>query len=60
MNLEKIEKLSAALKKKWASGTRKPTPASAYEKASKTRRENYRAGKQVAPFLSRERANICI
>ena len=37
--------ISAGQKAKWASGTRKPTPRSAYEKASKTILEGFKNGK---------------
>jgi len=36
--------ISARQKAKWASGTRKPTPRAAYEKASKTKLEGFKNG----------------
>lgn len=41
---EHIEKLSAVLKAKWESGTRKPTPPEAYAKSSNTLKELFAQG----------------
>lgn len=53
---KKNEKLSEALKKKWASGTRKPTPRSAYVKASATHKKAYAEGRRQRPTWTTERA----
>lgn len=41
---EQCAAISARQKAKWASGTRKPTPREAYEKASKTKLEGFKNG----------------
>jgi len=41
---EHIERLKAALKKKWASGTRKPTRPEAYQKAAESNKRRWREG----------------
>lgn len=52
----KNKKLSEALKKKWASGTRKPTPRSAYAKASATNKKAFAEGRRKRPTWTTERA----
>lgn len=54
------ERLSAALKAKWASGTRKPTPRTAHEKAGISFRRAYAEGrvKKVSAERKREAARL--
>jgi len=56
MKPEHRENLSKALKAKWASGTRKPTPPEAYEKASASQKRGYAEGRRVAPGMTTEQA----
>jgi len=44
---QSLEKLSASLKKKWASGTRKPNPPETYVKSSATRKQGIAEGRIV-------------
>jgi hypothetical protein len=50
LNDEQRARLSAALKKKWASGTRKKNPPETYVKASETQRARYAAGVAFTPL----------
>lgn len=52
----KNKKLSEALKKKWASGTRKPNPRSTYVKASATHKKAFAEGRRKRPEWTTERA----
>lgn len=54
MAAKKNEKLSAALKAKWASGTRKPNPRSTYEKSSATMKRKFAEGQLFLPKNSPE------
>lgn len=56
MKQEIKEKISKALKAKWASGTRKPTPQEAYAKASESHKRGYVEGRRVAPGMTPEQA----
>lgn len=56
MKPETKEKLSKALKAKWASGTRKKNPPETYEKASASHKRGYAEGSRVAPGLTPEQA----
>lgn len=56
MKPETKEKLSQALKAKWASGTRKPNPPETYVKASASHKRGYAEGRRVAPGLTSEQA----
>ena len=49
MTPEQKQKLSAALKAKWASGTRKPNPPETYAKSSATQLKGYAEGRLKAP-----------
>lgn len=49
-------KLSAALKAKWASGTRKPNPPETYVKASATHKRQFAEGLRKIPVLTTEDA----
>ena len=52
MTPEQKTRLSEALRRKWASGTRKPTPKYAYEKASLTHKKQIKAGRKKYSFTS--------
>jgi hypothetical protein len=54
MTKESIEKLSISLRKKWASGTRKPQPKESRQKASATLKKRYENGELTHKPLSDE------
>lgn len=55
MSPETREKISAALKAKWASGTRRQNPPETYVKASLTHRLAFACGARKPPVLTAER-----
>lgn len=56
MTPEAREKLSKALKAKWASGTRKPNPPETYVKVSATHKKAFAEGRRVPVGLTSEQA----
>jgi len=56
MSPESRERLSAALKAKWASGSRKKNPPETYVKASATHKAQYASGARKPPGMTSEQA----